>query len=351
MSNEDNLVLESARRLFGGLADPAWLHGSLAEWPAAKWRQLSEQGLPLGLVREEDGGFGLSQVEMLSVIRLAGYHALPLPLGETMVAARLVAAAGGGLPEGPLSFASPAATDGVISGGDGVLRTSGMARAIPWARHAERILVALAHAGGTAIVALARGAFAVTPGATLAGEPCDTIRWDVEIDGVQARLIAGDIDLELAGAAIRTLAIAGAVERLLDMTTRYALDRQQFGRALTQFQAIQQHLAILAGQAVVCRTAADSVAEALFTPTGGRAIAMAKARASEAAGLAASIAHQVHGAIGFSDEHDLHLFSKRLWTWREEFGSEHWWNRLIGSEIAAEGAPDIWSWLTQRETA
>lgn len=139
--------------------------------------------------------------------------------------------------------------------------------------------------------------------------------------------------------------IAGAAQRLLDMTVDFASEHQQFGRPIARFQAVQQNLAVLAGQAALCRAAGDMASQALFTPQGMIAIAMAKARAGKAASQAASIAHQVHGAIGFTAEYDLQLYTRRIWAWREEFGNEAAWNEVVGQ--ACLDSPDgAWALIT-----
>jgi acyl-CoA dehydrogenase len=77
-------------------------------------------------------------------------------------------------------------------------------------------------------------------------------------------------------------------------------------------------------------------------------VAVAKVRAGEAAGVGAGIAHQTHGAIGFTYEHSLHFATRRLWSWRAEFGSESAWARELGRAVAARGADALWSDLTAR---
>jgi alkylation response protein AidB-like acyl-CoA dehydrogenase len=76
------------------------------------------------------------------------------------------------------------------------------------------------------------------------------------------------------------------------------------------------------------------------------AIAIAKARAGESAGIGAAIAHQVHGAIGFTLEHSLHFSTKRLWSWRDEFGNEHEWNTYFGRHLLREGPDRLWPEIT-----
>jgi alkylation response protein AidB-like acyl-CoA dehydrogenase len=152
--------------------------------------------------------------------------------------------------------------------------------------------------------------------------------------------------LRAAGAAMRSLMISGALDRITGMTVRYAQDRVQFGRPIGRFQAVQHNLAILAGQNAAAMAAGDMAAEAMADGMRIPAIAAAKVRASEAAGFGAGIAHQVHGALGFSYEHSLHFLTKRLWAWRDEHGGEAEWGALLGRHMAASGADQLWATLT-----
>jgi alkylation response protein AidB-like acyl-CoA dehydrogenase len=190
------------------------------------------------------------------------------------------------------------------------------------------------------------GGWRVTPGANLALEPRDTleIAADLPADAVApAGPDAGH--LRAVGAALRCQQMAGALGRLVAMTTQYALDRTQFGRPIGKFQAVQHSLAVLAGQAAAATAAADGAAEAIAPPR-VLAIAAGKQRCGEAAGKGAAIAHQVHGAIGFTYEHTLHYLTKRLWSWRDEFGSEAEWASLLGRHMAASGPDRLWFEIT-----
>lgn len=79
----------------------------------------------------------------------------------------------------------------------------------------------------------------------------------------------------------------------------------------------------------------------------GFAVAVAKARAGEAAGLVARIAHQVHGAIGFTQEHSLRLVTTRLWAWRDEDGDEAYWNAEVARRALAAGPDGLWPLITR----
>jgi acyl-CoA dehydrogenase len=86
-------------------------------------------------------------------------------------------------------------------------------------------------------------------------------------------------------------------------------------------------------------------AEAYRTPGFDFAVAVAKARAGEAAGKVAEVVHQVHGAMGFTQEHPLHFATRRLWSWRDEFGNEAYWQERIGRLVCARGGDALWPLL------
>ena len=140
--------------------------------------------------------------------------------------------------------------------------------------------------------------------------------------------------------------MAGAMERILDMTVQYAKDRIQFGRPIGKFQAVQQQIAVLAGHVAAASAAAHGAADARARGHARFEIACAKIRIGEAAGHVAAIAHQVHGAMGFTHEHTLHLGTRRLWAWRDEFGSEAEWSGWVGRVAAGVGGENLWSFMT-----
>ena len=151
------------------------------------------------------------------------------------------------------------------------------------------------------------------------------------------------------GALARAVLMAGAMERALDTAVTYAGERKQFGRPIGKFQAVQQNLAVMAGQVAAAGAAADAGVEALSIDDPAKQeflIAIAKTRVGDAATLASEIAHQVHGAIGFTKEYSLQLSTRRLWSWRDEFGGEAEWAAKVGAYVCAGGADALWPTLT-----
>ncbi len=197
------------------------------------------------------------------------------------------------------------------------------------------------------------GQATIAEGQNLANEAKDT----VSLDGVAPLAFAAlpegyvhDAHL-LLGAAVRSAQMAGALQALLDISVQYAGERVAFERPIGKFQAVQHNLAELADEVAAAIAAAGSAGQALNDHQSlGDAVfldvASAKIRTGEAAGVGAAIAHQVHGAIGFTIEHVLHRYSHRLWSWRDDFGDESYWAVRLGEEIAAKGADALWPTIT-----
>ncbi len=230
--------------------------------------------------------------------------------------------------------------------------------------------------------------------ANIAGEPRDdvTLGGDLEMACKPAILRIDDFWSRLTLA--RSAQLVGALEGSLELALRYANQRVQFGRPIGHFQAIQQELARFAGQVAAARaaleTALDAAARAdeavalALRPSAGHGvcrvalerlrlpeaqeihaefersaraldaddplleIATAKIIASDAASIGASIAHQVHGALGFTAEHPLQQLTRRLWSWRGEAGSAADWADLLGAATIAAGPDALWPRLTAR---
>jgi acyl-CoA dehydrogenase len=223
---------------------------------------------------------------------------------------------------------------------------------VPFARNAGHIVVLARQNSGMSAALVPAGAVAISQGTSLAGEPRDT----VSFDGASPAATAPVTDLDMAGivqfgAAVRAQQMAGALEHILDQSVQWSLDRVQFGRPIAKFQAVQHNLAQLAGEVAAAGAAADGAAEAIArhgigSESAAAGIAIAKVRVGEAAGAGAAIAHQVHGAMGFTYEHSLHHATRRLWAWREEFGNEAHWAERLGRMAAARGADALWPFVT-----
>ncbi|MBV8913017.1 MAG: acyl-CoA/acyl-ACP dehydrogenase [Acetobacteraceae bacterium] len=354
---ETRILLDSMTRLFEDRCVSEVIErAERGTFPAELWRAVAESGVPLAAIPEAAGGSDAAWADVFAVLRPAGRAAAPIPLAETMLAAWVAASAGLAVTTGPMTIA-PVRSDDRLTlerDGDG-WRLSGRASRVPWGAQASRIVLLAEGPGGPMVAALGGSNSArVTHGHNIAGEPRDTLDFpSVPVPGEAVAFGRPEADraaLHRHGALARAVQMSGALERALATAVNYAQERQQFGRPIAKFQAIQQQLAAMAGQVAAAAAAADAGIEALDQADPERQeflIAIAKTRAGEAATLAAEIAHQVHGAIGFTREYALQLSTRRLWSWRDEFGSETEWATRIGAMVCARGAAALWPTLTE----
>ena len=316
------------------------------------WQTLEETGLALAAVPEALGGAGGSLAEAMAILREAGRHAAPVPLAETTLAGWALGHSGAEVPSGPLTIAPVEINETIqLRRAEGGWSLTGTARRVSWASQAERVAV-IADRDGEQVVAMVQPSDCnITHGKNLAGEPRDDVCFDgvmlADSEVVSAAPEVNLVELQHMGALMRSVQIAGALETILEMTVEYAQQRVQFGRPIARFQAVAQQIAVLTGEvAAAGRAAADAVA-AVENGDLSRAVAVAKSRIGEAAGTCSEISHQVHGAIGFTHEYALHRFTRRLWSWRDEFGTEMYWQAELGKRIAGLNAPDLWAFLSE----
>lgn len=349
----DDLLVATAEKLFADTCPPEAVDAAAAGdgWAPQVWQALEQAGMTLLPVPEARGGAGAGLIEAAALLRAAGRHAAPVPLAEAaLLGGWLLAGAGLDVPSGPLAAAVGSGLSVQQAGGG--WRVSGRLPRVPWARVADQ-LVLLAGDDVPTVLVLDRSSYDVQPGRNVAAEPRDEVMLDGAVAAAAATPGAGvSVDEFLVrGALGRALLMAGAAERALDLSVRYAEERVQFGRPIARFQAVQQHLAELAGAVAAAGVAADAAARDLqaAAPSASLRVAAAKEQAGRTAGVVARVAHQVHGAIGFTREHVLRHATTRLWAWRDEYGNERHWARFLGEQVLRGGADGLWPLLTSDE--
>jgi acyl-CoA dehydrogenase len=366
------LVAEHSERLFAELSTPDRLAAvDRGEWPAEAWRQLAASGFVDSLVPADAGGAGLDARDAFALVRLAGYHALPLPVGETLLARALWCDAGGTLDalDGPWTLATGqwrdvlrvGADDRNDSGNSGEragFRLQGRLQRLPWGAQSDVAIAQARNAAGQSCLVridLRRAtlpALARQASANLANEPRESLVIDRPLDAASLLLLdRPDIAPlpRVAGALLRAQQMAGAMQRCLELSLAYAGERVQFGQPIARFPAVQSMLVEAAGHVAAAGAAADLAATRWRAAPADLEllVAIAKSRVGEAAGKVAALCHQVHGAIAFTQEHVLHHSTRRLWSWRDEFGGESFWNTRIGELVCAQGAAALWPALTR----
>ncbi len=321
----DNMFTDALGQLLAEQCTPAVVRQIEAGQSAdALWSQIAESGFADALVPEAADGAGLVLKDAFALWELVGRHALPLPLGETMLVRGWLAQAGATLPAGP---------DGPIAMAPHAKRAAGKISAAGVRCAKVSAWVAVEVSGETRI--LATNAAKATP----AVFPLDaSLSWD-QAAWNAAPVVAGAGDLKTAQAAIYAALLAGALMTCFERTLQFANERQQFGRPIGKFQIIQHELAQISEHAFSSRMAAQIACEShSLTPDRVR-VAVGKARTSEAVVVVADFSQSIHGAIGFTQEFDLQLHTRRLHHWRQTAGTESHWHDVAGEALLADTSP------------
>jgi acyl-CoA dehydrogenase len=349
MNDNSHLIADTTRRIFRELGDPQALRSDADR--QRLWEALETAGLTRTWIPEPLNGSGATLADGFEVMRVAGEFAVDVPLAESMLGGWLLQQAGIATPVGSGSVAPVDIRDRIKAGANDAL--SGTARSVPFARDAAWIAVVGVRANRAFIALVDRSLCRIREHANVAGDARDAVGLHDVSPRVMAQAPVDAAALLLIGAAARAMQMAGALQAILDISVAYANQRVAFEKPIAKFQAIQHSLAKLAGEAAAALAAAGSAADAIASAKDFDAgifleVASAKIRVGEAAATGAAIAHQVHGAIGFSREHVLHRYTHRLWAWRDDFGGESYWAVRLGQMVADNGADALWPMLAAR---
>jgi acyl-CoA dehydrogenase len=333
----DDLLLETLDRL---LADhrPGRGPGAQRAWVPEVWTALEDAGLSRVGVPEALGGAGGELIDALTVARSAARHGIGAPVADTVaIGGWLLGRADLALPGGVTAVAEPDATDVRLVGGS----LDGTVRAARWLGVADH----LALVAGDAVVLVAASAGTPLAVEEVSGEPHEGRSFSAEpVDAVPVPGIAEA--LRRRGALVRSAQMVGGLEGALLLAVDHARQREQFGQPIARFQAVQHLLARLAAEVVAAQSALALAVDGQDTPSEAAAVATAKARVGAAATTGARLAHQVVGAIGFTQEHPLGDVTRRLWGWREDYGDEAAWQRRLGATVLDGTGADVWPLLT-----
>ena len=318
----DDLFFDAVKALLTDHCTPAVVRAIEAgQSRDALWQALEDSGFVDALVSESAGGAGLDMGDVYPVLELCGSFAVPVPLGETLLARGLVARAGVPVPVGSLVFGMGQVTP------DGHLHSA----QVRCGTQADWVLVS---SQGACRLLPAKAAQIEVAGFCLDAQ----MSWPQSVwDAAQE--VPATHDLVTLQAALYAAQLAGALMSVFSRTLQYANDRQQFGKPIGKFQAIQHQLSVMSEHAFAARMAAQLGLRSEVAVPDRLRVAMAKARTSEAALEVAALSHSIHGAIGFTREFDLQLFTRRLHAWRQAGGSESYWHDVLGQALLDSPEP------------
>lgn len=290
----------------------------------ALWQTLADSGFADALLPEDAGGAGLPLEQVFGLWELCGRHSLPLPLPETMWARALLHRSATQCPSGPIGL------------GLGGLPGPG----------AE--LVADVSAGRCCDHVLARAPLGLLllPVADAQVQPHGLgmdarMTWPALAWQRATPIATADTDLKMVQALLASAQMSGALMAVFEQSLEHANQRQQFGKPIGKFQAIQHNLSLMAEQVFAARMAAQLACQGPVHRAHPLRVAVAKARTSMAAQQVADLAHGLHGAIGFTSEFDLQLRTRRLHAWRQCAGAESHWQQVLGQAMLSHDQPSL----------
>lgn len=310
-----HLITDTAAKIFTDHCDKELLDAAeQGHFPAELWQLIQANGFhQLGTAES-----GTNAGDMFAFLQVCGRFSVPLPIAETLLVNRWVGAA-----------------DDLASVGH-IDDQGSLARQVTWGRNVARV-VAISQQSNEIVLSLEPQV--EQQSRNLAGEPVHVIALN------DTQRITLDQPPYAQMALARANLLAGNLQSQLDLGVLFATERKQFGRSISKFQAIQHSLAVIAAEVAASQRAADAAADALGDERFISEVAVAKARVGEAAGVVAEQVHQIHGAMGFTYEHRLHHFTRRAWTWRDEWGHEVYWQAVLGRDLCQLGADQVWNFV------
>ena len=344
MNETTTMLTEAATRVFADLCTRQALDAAESAFPQSLWAEVEAAGFPAMLAHERDGGIAASPSDAVAVLRVAGRYSVPLPLAETMIARRLLSQAGLPSVAGPLAIALGTANKRWrLEGAAKNRKLYGTEDSVAWGVDAQACIVVVDEGTGITLGIVEPASLKTEVRRNIAGESRDRLAADGLPVSTTAHLDQLNLEKVFCMAALfRAALIVGALEQVLDLCVRYTQERVQFGRPLSRLQAIQQQLAVLAGSVAASAAITDAATAAVDHKDGKLMVAAARARLADAIDTATGIAHQVHGAIGFAREYTLHFSTRRLWAWRDEYGTAVQWREYVGRTFAGTPADALW---------
>jgi alkylation response protein AidB-like acyl-CoA dehydrogenase len=330
--SDDQLALrDGARELLDGLAPPTRVRSVVDAGGGIDdglWKAMVEQGWTALEVPEDSGGLGLGAVEVAVLLEEVGRHVAPAPFLSTLLAWGALARGGradwadrlaSGEAIGCIAWSRPG-RGGVAAVGD---RLTGRSDPVPFAPSADVAVVVAESDDGAALFVVELDA-RERPRREPAMDMTRELGW-LRFDDTPAERVGGDVDVNALldrGAAFASVEMLGGASRAMDMAVEYARDRVQFGRPIGSFQAVKHRCADMLVDVEGMRSTAYWAAWCIGAQHEDASVAASTAKVwcSDASKRVMASSLQVHGGIGFTWEHDLHLFLKRAQLDQVSFG-------------------------------
>ena len=303
------------------------------------WSEIEQLGLPKIAVKNKFNGSGLPLSTTLPIIKLSNNIGAPIPLSETILSNYILSESDINPPSGIITYAIDVKNLKIIGN-----EISGELISVPYLNLTDKIVFITEIEKTKKVILIKNSGEEKELKKNFLSEP----RYNIKLNKckiLDMKTINLRVNFKHLGAIVRSAQMIGSMEKILDLCIDYCSQRKQFGRALSKFQAIQHQISEMAVELSASSAALSTITNS-DSYKNKKDIAILKIRAGAAAGKVIAISHQVHGAIGFTQEYELAYFTRNLNSWRNDFGNESYWEDLLGKDFLENNNQNLWEYLT-----
>ena len=304
------------------------------------WSEIEQLGLPKIAVKDKFNGSGLPLSTTLPIIKLSNNIGAPIPLSETILSNYILSESDINPPSGIITYAIDVKNLKIIGN-----EISGELISVPYLNLTDKIVFITEIEKTKKVILIKNSGKEKELKKNFLSEP----RYNLKLNKckiLDMKPINLRINFKHLGAIVRSAQMIGSMEKILDLCIDYCSQRKQFGRALSKFQAIQHQISEMAVELSASSAALSTITNSDDFYKNKKDIAILKIRAGAAAGKVIAISHQVHGAIGFTQEYELAYFTRNLNSWRNDFGNESYWEDVLGKDFLENNNQNLWEYLT-----
>lgn len=289
------------------------------------------------LVKEDLGGAGMTLTDIIPIIQLSAQYGTPIPFIETIISNFLLSELNIKAENDFITLTNK--TENILIKKD---KISGNFKSIPYLHLAEKILVETEIKNQKYIILFKKGGKLTLQKNFLSEPKFDLDASELEIISMMEK--PEPIDVQNLLINVRSIQSFGAMEKILKLCIEYCSQRKQFGRTLSKFQMIQNHISEIALEVAASGASLSTLKNNNKNFYNLKSTAIPKIRTGIASGKVIALSHQVHGAMGFTKEYELSYFTKALNSWRNEFGNEIYWQNILGKLFLNQNK-NFWEFL------
>ena len=279
----------------------------------------------------------MTLTDIIPIVQLSSQDGTPIPFIETIISNFLLSELNIKAENDFITLTNK--TENILIKKD---KISGNFKSIPYLHLAEKILVETEIKNQKYIILFKKGGKLILQKNFLSEPKFDLDASELEIISMMEK--PEPIDVQNLLINVRSIQSFGAMEKILKLCIEYCSQRKQFGRTLSKFQMIQNHISEIALEVAASGASLSTLKNNNKNFYNLKSTAIPKIRTGIASGKVIALSHQVHGAMGFTKEYELSYFTKALNSWRNEFGNEIYWQNILGKLFLNQNK-NLWEFL------